>query len=307
MAKVSEVEDRIYEIRPEGTGLNRFPFSTVYLVAGYKTALIEAGCPAQIPDILGALGKLGYDANELSYVIPTHMHADHAGGVGLLMQRLPQSKVVTHPRTAELLSDPEMISRVMLGFRTVFGNEGQDRFGKMLPVTKEKCLMVEDGDIISLGGRTLKVIHTPGHEPYHLSFLDERSGGLFCGDALGMHFSEIDVVMSSPVVGSDLLLLQQSIEKIKKLNPSLLLFSHGATTREVFKLIQLAENDARHCPDIALKTLKSSGNPMEVAHKLLDVISRGSASAKAELLDWSYLIPMLVEGYRLYFKKKKMI
>lgn len=307
MAKISEVEDRVYEIRPEGTGLKRFPLSTVYFVADEKTALIEAGCPIQIPDILTAVGKLGYDANELSYVIPTHMHADHAGGVGLLTRRLPQLKVVTHPRTAKLLSDSEMLSRVMLGFKTVFGNDGQDRFGEMLPVSQEKCLMVEDGDSISLGERKLKVIHTSGHDPYHLSFLDEKSRGLFCGDALGVHFSEIEVIMSSPVAGSDFLLLQQSIKKLKELNPSLLLFSHGGATRDVFKLIQLAENDARQCPDIALKALKSGAGRIEVAHRLLDVISRGSASAKAGLLDWPYLIPMLVDGYHQYFKRKKMI
>jgi glyoxylase-like metal-dependent hydrolase (beta-lactamase superfamily II) len=307
MAKISEVEDRIYEIRPEGTGLNRFPFSTVYIVADDKTALIEAGCPVQIPDILAAIGKLGYDANELSYVIPTHMHADHAGGVGLLTRKLPQLKVVTHPRTAELLSDSEMISRLMQGFRNVFEDNAQDRFGAMLPVPQEKFVMVEDGDSISLGERTLKVIHTSGHEPYHLSFLDTRSRGLFCGDALGAHISEIEVIISFPVVGSDLVLLQQSIKKLRELDPAILLFSHGGATREVVKLFQLAENDARQCPDIALKALRAGVGRKEVAHRLLDVFSQGSALARADLLDWPLLIPIIVEGYRQYFKKKKMI
>lgn len=307
MTEISEVEDKIYEIKPEGTGLNRFPFTTVYLIADDETALIEAGCPVQIPDILEAVRKLGYDANELSYVIPTHIHADHAGGIGLLTRKLPQLKVVTHSRTAKLLSDSEVLSRIILGFKTVFQNDGQDRFGKMLPVPQEKLLMVENGDSICLGRRSLKVIHTSGHDPYHLAFLDEKSGGLFCGDALGVHFSEVGVIMSSPVVGSDLFLIQQSIEKMRALNSTLLLFSHGGATREVFKLVQLAENDARRCPDIALKTLKSGGDRMEVAHRLLDFISRGSAIAKADLLDWPYLITMLVDGYHQYFKRKKMI
>jgi glyoxylase-like metal-dependent hydrolase (beta-lactamase superfamily II) len=94
MALIKEVADKIYEIKPEGKGLDRFPLCTVYLVVDDKTALIEAGCPVQAPEILEAVEKLGYDAKELSYIIPTHVHGDHVGGAGLLAERMPQAHVV---------------------------------------------------------------------------------------------------------------------------------------------------------------------------------------------------------------------
>ena len=73
MALIKEVADKIYEIKPEGKGLDCFPLGTVYLVVDDKMALIETGCPVQAPDILEALGKLGYDAEEVSYIIPMFM------------------------------------------------------------------------------------------------------------------------------------------------------------------------------------------------------------------------------------------
>jgi glyoxylase-like metal-dependent hydrolase (beta-lactamase superfamily II) len=307
MAVISEVEDRVYEIKPEGKGLDCFPLCTVYLVVDDKTALIETGCPVQVPDILEAMEKLGYDAKGLSYIIPTHVHADHAGGAGLLAQRLPQAHVVAHPRAAKLLADPSMLTRLMQGFKHVFGDDAEQRFQTMLPIPKERFVLLEDGESIPLGGRELKVIHTSGHEPYHLSFFDTRSQGLFCGDAFGGYFSEIEVILPSSTPGSDPILTLQSMEKLQQLKPEILFFSHGSSTRQAAKIIQLATDEARQCQDIALEALKSGADQREVARRLVQVLARGSALARADLSDWPYLIPVTVEGYRQYFKKNNMI
>ena len=168
MTLITEVADKIYEIKPEGKGLDRFPLCTAYLVVDEKIALIEAGCSAQAPDILEAVEKLGYDAKELSYIIPTHVHGDHAGGAGNLAQRMFQTNVVAQPKAANLLADPSMTAKLMQGFKHIFGDDAEERFGMMPPIPQEKFILVEDGEDISLGRRKLKVIHTPGHDPYHL-------------------------------------------------------------------------------------------------------------------------------------------
>ena len=94
MASISEVAEGIYEIKPEGKEHENFPLCTVYFIIDQETALVETGFTVQIPDILDAVDKLGYDVKKLSYIIPTHVHPDHAGGAGLLAQQLPQTKVV---------------------------------------------------------------------------------------------------------------------------------------------------------------------------------------------------------------------
>lgn len=307
MALITEVADKIYEIKPEGKALDCFPLCTVYLVVDDKSALIEAGCPVQAPDILEAVKKLGFDIKMLSYIIPTHVHGDHAGGAGLLAQQMPQAHVVAHPQAAKLLADPSMIARMMKGFKRIFGDDAEERFGMMLPIPQEKFVLVEDGESIPLGKRALEVIHAPGHDLYHLCFLDTRSRGLFCGDAFGGYFPEIEVIFPSSTLGSDPILTVQSMEKLQGLEPEIVFFSHGSSTGQAAKIIQLGVDEARQCQDMALEALKAGVDLKEVARRLIDVLARGSALARSGLSDWPYLIPVTVEGYRQYFKKNNMI
>jgi glyoxylase-like metal-dependent hydrolase (beta-lactamase superfamily II) len=307
MALITEVADDVYEIKPEGRGLDCFPLCTVYLVVDEKKALIEAGCPVQAPEILEAVEKLGYGAKELSYIIPTHVHGDHAGGAGLLAQRMPQAQVMAHPRAAKFLADSSMIARLMQGFKQIFGEDAEERLGRMPPVPQEKFSLVEDGESIQLGGRELNVIDTSGHAPYHFSFLDTKTRGLFCGDAFGGYFSDIEVIFPSSTLGSDPILTLQSMEKLQGLNPELVFFSHGSSTREAAKIIQLGVEQARQCQDIALNGLKAGEDLKEIACRLIEVLARGSALARSALLNWPYLILVTVEGYQQYFKKNNMI
>jgi glyoxylase-like metal-dependent hydrolase (beta-lactamase superfamily II) len=306
MAVITEVADKVFEIKPEGNGLDCFPLCTVYFVLGDKKALIEAGCPVQAPEILEAVEKLGYDAEEISYIIPTHVHGDHAGGAGLLLQRMPQAYVVAHPKAAKFLADSPMIDRMMQVFKHTFGEDAEERFGMMPAIPQEKFVLVDDGESIPLGGRALKVIDTSGHAPYHLSFLDTKTRGLFCGDAFGGYFSDIDVVFPSSTVGSDPILTLKSMEKLQGLNPGSVFFSHGSSTREAARIIQLAIDQERQCLEIALNALKAGEDLKEIARRLIDVMAGGSGLAGSDLSDWPYLIPVTVEGYRQYFKKNNM-
>jgi glyoxylase-like metal-dependent hydrolase (beta-lactamase superfamily II) len=307
MALITEAADKIYEIKPEGKELDRFPLSTVYLVVDDKTALIEAGCPVQATEILEAVETLGYNAKELSYIIPTHVHGDHAGGVGVLAQRMPQAHVLARPKAAKLLADPSVTDRLMKGFKHIFGDDAEERFGMMSPVPQEKFVLVVDGESIPLGRRELKVIHTPGHDPNHLCFLDTISKGVFSGDALGAYFSEIEVIFTCPVPGSDPFLSLQSMEKLQKLKPEMVFFSHGCATRDAVKIINSSIDQARQCHEAAFKTLKVGEDPKEVARRLIEIMAGGSALARSDLSDWPYLIRIAVEGYRQYFKKNNMI
>jgi glyoxylase-like metal-dependent hydrolase (beta-lactamase superfamily II) len=308
MALITEVADKIYEIKPEGKEHESFPLCTVYLVIDDKTALVETGFSIQIPDILKAVAKLGYDIRKLSYIIPTHVHPAHAGLAGILAQQIPQTKVVVYSRAAKVLTDPSILERLLQGFKQVFGDGVLEHFGEMLPIAEDRFVLVQDGESISLGERELRVIHTPGHDPNHLCFLDTKSKGLFCGDALGAYFSEINGRVPSCILGSDPTLILQSIDKLQKLKPAILFFSHGGAIREVAEIIQRAENDERQCVDIALKALKAGKGREEMANSLADVLAKDSTLTKEDYLASSpYFISLMVGGYRQYFKKKNMI
>ena len=308
MALISEVAERIFEIKPEGKELENFPQCTVYFILDDNTALVEVGCSIQIPDILEAVCKLGYDIRKLSYIIPTHVHLDHAGGAGLLARQLPQTKVVAHSRAVKVLADPSILERMVQGFRQVFGNDAQERFGEMLPIAEERFVPVEDEDSIFLGERELKVIHTPGHDPNHLCFLDTKSRGLFCGDALGGYFSEVEVILPPITLGSDPILIPQSIDKLREFDPAILFFSHGGATREVARIMRMFAEKVRQCADIIQKALKAREHREEIVNSMADVLVKGSTMTKEDYLASSpYFRSLMIEGCRQHFKKKNMV
>jgi len=307
MALISEVAEKIYEIKPEGKGHKVFPLCTVYLVIDQETALIEVGSSVQIPDILDALGRLGFDIKNLSYIIPTHVHSDHAGGAGHLAQQLPLARVVTHPKAAKFLADQSIIDRLLQNRKIVFGDDADERFGGMLAIAEERFVRVEDGDEIDLGERKLEVIHTPGHDPNHLCFMDSKTRGLFCGDALGGYFSETKSRMPACVPGSDPEKISQSIDKVRQTNPAMLFFSHGGTTADASKIIRVAISDEGRCADTALKALKAGEDQETIARRLAEILAQKSALTAADILAFPYFKTMTVEAYRQSFKRKNLI
>lgn len=307
MAIISEVAEKIYEIKPEGKGHEVFPLCTVYLVVDEKTALIEVGSSVQIPDTLNAVARLDFDIKELSYIIPTHVHSDHAGGAGHLAQQLPLARVVTHPKAAKFLADQSIIDRLLQSRKMVFGDDADERFGGMLAIAEERFVRVEDGDEIDLGKRKLEVIHTPGHDPNHLCFMDSKTRGLFCGDALGGYFSETKSRMPASVPGSDPEVIVQSIDRVQQFDPAMLFFSHGGTTADASRIIQVALNNERLCADTALKALKAGENQEVIARKLAEIVAEESDLTTEEILVFPNFTRMTVEGYRQSFKRKNLI
>jgi glyoxylase-like metal-dependent hydrolase (beta-lactamase superfamily II) len=128
---------------------------------------------------------------------------------------------------------------------------------------------------------------------------------LFCGDALGGYFPEIDVTVPSSAPGSDPVLTLQSIKKLQELNPAILFFSHGGTTREVARIMRMFADNARQCTDIALKAQKAGKDREEIANNLAAVLVKGSTLTREDYLASSpYFRTLMIEGYRQYYKKK---
>jgi glyoxylase-like metal-dependent hydrolase (beta-lactamase superfamily II) len=307
MALISEVADKIYEIKPEGKGHEVFPLCTVYLVVDVQTALVEVGSSVQIPDILDAVNRLGCDIKKLTYIIPTHVHSDHAGGAGHLAQQLPRTRVVAHPKAARLLADQSIINRMLQSRKVVFGDDADERFGGMRAIAEERFVLVEDGTGIDLGERQLTAIHTPGHDPNHLCFLDSRTRGLFCGDALGGYFAESKSRMLACVPGSDPVTIVQSIDKLRQINPALLFFSHGGTTADASKIIQVALSDEDRFADTALKGMQAGEDQAKIARRLAVVLAKDSALTAEDILAFPFFTTLTVEGYRQSFKRKDLI
>ena len=174
------------------TGFHRDRFDAAYLVAdGGRAAFVDTGTAFAVPRLLAALDALGIRRAAVDFVIATHVHLDHAGGVGQLMLALPAATLVVHPRGARHMIDPFALWQ---GALAVYGAEPMARaYGELLPVPEERVRSTSDGETIHLAGRPLVFAHTPGHALHHHCIWDARSQGWFTGDNFGMAYPEFNV------------------------------------------------------------------------------------------------------------------
>ena len=156
-----------------------------------RVAFIDTGSNDALPNALAALGKLGLGVDAVDYVILTHIHLDHAGGAGSLMAAFPNAKLIVHPRGARHMAEP---SKLIAGVTAVYGAEYVKRvYGEILPIPAERIVEAPDGHIVSLAGRGLLCLDTPGHARHHICIVDRKTGGVFTGDMFGLSYRELDV------------------------------------------------------------------------------------------------------------------
>ena len=174
------------------TGFHRDRFDAAYLVAeGGRAAFIDTGTAFAVPRLLAALEALGLPRSAVDYVIATHVHLDHAGGVGQLMRALPDAHLIVHPRGARHMIEPIALWQ---GALEVYGAAQMARaYGELVPVDPERVRTTLDGETLYLAGRPLVFAHTPGHALHHHCIWDARSAGWFTGDNFGMAYPEFNV------------------------------------------------------------------------------------------------------------------
>lgn len=161
------------------------------IVSHGRVALVDTGSRDSIPNTLAALAKIGLGPEAVDYVILTHIHLDHAGGAGSMMQLFPNARLVVHPRGARHMAEP---AKLVAGVTAVYGAEYVQRvYGEILPIPAERILEAPDGFVISLAGRELLCLDTPGHARHHICIQDKQTQGIFTGDMFGLSYREMDV------------------------------------------------------------------------------------------------------------------
>jgi glyoxylase-like metal-dependent hydrolase (beta-lactamase superfamily II) len=178
------------------TGFHRPRFDAAYLVVqNGRAAFIDTGTNHGVPRLLASLEALGLPRDAVDWVIPTHVHLDHAGGAGLLMRELPQAQMLVHPRGARHMIDPSVL---WAGATAVYGAEEMARsYGDVVPVPAQRVLQSSDGLTIHLGDRPLLLIDTPGHAKHHHCIWDASSSGWFTGDTFGLSYREFDTALGA--------------------------------------------------------------------------------------------------------------
>ena len=223
------------------TAFQRDHFDAAYLIVDDgHAAFVDTGTNHAVPRLLAALDALGLARDAVDWVIPTHVHLDHAGGAGLLMQKLPAARLVVHPRGAPHLVDP---TRLWAGALAVYGADEMARsYGELVPVDGARVVASDDGTTLALGGRELTLMHTPGHARHHHCVWDEVARGWFTGDTFGLSYREFDTVRGAWIMPTttpvqfDPLSLRRSVERLLARDPRWMHLTHFGRVGDVPRL-----------------------------------------------------------------------
>jgi glyoxylase-like metal-dependent hydrolase (beta-lactamase superfamily II) len=238
----------MFDWRDYGNGIIAFDagyvrpvLAAIHLVVeGGRVAFIDTGSNDALPNALAALARLGLDTKAVDYVILTHIHLDHAGGAGSMMARFPNARLVVHPRGARHMAEP---ARLVAGVTQVYGADYVSRvYGEIVPTPAERIIEAPDGHVISLAGRGLLCLDTPGHARHHICIVDRKTGGIFSGDTFGLSYREHDVdgrpfiFPTTTPTQFDPAAMHASIERLLSFHPEALYLTHYGRVDNVRQL-----------------------------------------------------------------------
>lgn len=221
----------------------REQLAAIHLVrSNGRVAIIDTGTQYSIPLVESALHNLGMTFDHVDYILLTHIHLDHAGGAGVLMQQCENAKLVVHERGARHIADP---SKLIAGTVAVYGQDAFDKmYGTIEPVDAERIVIPEDGEVVEFQHRSLTFLDSPGHAKHHHCIVDSQTGSIFTGDTLGISYpglrdGELFFLMPTTTpVQFEPDALHASIDKIMSWQPEYLYLTHYSAVRPTARHIE---------------------------------------------------------------------
>lgn len=273
------------------TGFQGDDFDAAYLIVdGGRAAFVDTGTAFALPRLLRALDLLGLPAHAVDWIIPTHVHLDHAGGVGPLARALPQAQVLVHPRGVRHMVDP---SALYQGALAVYGQAEMDRsYGQLCGVPAERVQASHDDQHVALGGRQLRLIDTPGHARHHHCIWDPVTRGWFTGDTFGLSYRRFDVdgrawiLPTSTPVQFEPDALRQSIARLCEAAPERVYLTHYGALGDVAALARQLLDLLEQTVALALPLARASDRHTRLRQGLLGLYTR-SLQAHGATLDES--------------------
>jgi glyoxylase-like metal-dependent hydrolase (beta-lactamase superfamily II) len=240
------------------------------VVDGGRAAFVDTGTTHSLPNLLGALEAKGIGRADVDWVLTTHVHLDHAGGAGALMRELPNARCVVHPRGARHLAEP---AKLIAGSIEVYGEDTyRSLYGEIVPIDTGRILVAEDGMTIELGGRTLELIHTPGHALHHYCIVDRAHELIFSGDTFGLSYRDFDVdgrafiIPTTTPVHFDPEALCRSVDRLMSYRPKSIFLTHYAEVTELERLARELKERVLAFADLGLRYRDAPDRASKLRH-----------------------------------------
>lgn len=284
-----------------------------YLIAGSDgLALIDVGSAASVNALLAGVRAAGFDPVEITSLILTHIHLDHAGASGPLVRQLPRARVYVHRIGAPHLIDP---TNLITSATRIYGSQTERLWGHMEPVPENRLEIVDDGDEIAAGGRTLRALYTPGHAIHHIALYDSARKIVFPGDVAGVSIEGVGYARP-PTPPPDISLedWDASIDRLDMLGLDRLYLPHFGEVRAVRQHFADLRRRLREWGEIALAGIRAGENDSAIAADLaragdpdIAALAHGAVTARDAVRQYelatNYL--MSAQGLMRYYRKHR--
>jgi glyoxylase-like metal-dependent hydrolase (beta-lactamase superfamily II) len=272
------------------SGMVRPQMAACYLLeTDSAIAVIETGNAASPDRILKVVERRGRRPEEISHVIVTHVHLDHAGGAGTLMKRLPQATLVAHPYASRHLIDP---SKLEASARAVYGDEKfEEMYGTLVPVPSERVVVMEDGDTLDVGQRRLEFMDAPGHARHHFTVWDEQTRGWFTGDTFGLSYRELDtengafLFPTTTPIQFDPPALISSVDRMMNKSPECMYLTHFGRVQDVERLAGDMRDGVRWFVELAERFEHSDDRTRRIEEAMMSGLVERAREHGVELED----------------------
>ncbi len=277
------------------------------LVSGNELAIIDPGPGSMIEPLLDAIRQAGFQPEDVTHLLATHVHLDHAGSVGSLVKRMPKAKVYAHSKGVPHLLDT---TKVVASATRIYGERMQQLWGEIESTPADRLQTLEDGDVLNVAGRRLEVHYTPGHAVHHVIFFDVHSGELFAGDTAGVRLQDVDYVRPpTPPPDIDIEAWSDSMDKIKKLRPNVLYLGHFGTTHDATHHLERLREQLISWGNYVLEAMRNGKEEQEILALLiaqtepeLQRVTDDPNALKRYEIATNYA--MTVQGYTRYWRKR---
>jgi glyoxylase-like metal-dependent hydrolase (beta-lactamase superfamily II) len=253
----ARVADGVLELDTRLGGWDRV--TAGYLIEGENPVLVETGSQSSVPVLLAELAALGLGPDDLAGVVVTHIHLDHAGGVGDVARAFPKATVYVHEKGARHLADP---TKLVASAARVYGPLLDSLYGRLDPTPVERIHVLEDGEAIAISpSRSLIAVDSPGHAKHHLALHDTLSGVLFAGDAVGVKLPDGGVLRpSTPPPDFDLDQALHSLHRFAERRPTGLALAHYGLLADPLDVLAEADGTLRAWAQVAESAFRAGAD-----------------------------------------------
>ena len=241
--------------------------ATAILTGADGVTLIDPGPTSCLPALEAGLGARGLTLGDVRSLLLTHIHLDHAGACGTIVERVPAVKVYVHERGAPHMIDP---AKLLASATRLYGDQMDSLWGAFLPVPAGQVTVLHGGERLELAGTAINVAYTPGHAKHHVSYLDEHIGMAYVGDTAGVRVSGDYLIAPTPPPDIDIEAWQESLNTIEAWQPVSLFLTHFGPISPARAHLARFRTTVAAAAETARRMIEAGGTDAELAKRFAE-------------------------------------